>query len=87
MLAKDSVKGQNGDMESSATCAAEAAASLVVVTMTNHNGFRDRIAGGDVGLLVVENDMDGIAAEMPTLLNDPATRQRAAPVAHASSRA
>ena len=58
------MKGQNGDMESSATCAAEAAASLVPITMTNHNGFRERIAGGDVGPLVVENDVDGIAAEM-----------------------
>lgn len=71
VFAQHSVTGRDGDMESFGVSLAEAMASSVPVVTTNHNGFRETIADGKTGLLVEEHDVDGMAAAMLSLLNDP----------------
>lgn len=71
VFAQHSVTGQDGDMESFGVSLAEAMASSVPVVTTNHNGFCETVADGETGLLVEEHDVDGMAAAMLSLLDDP----------------
>jgi glycosyltransferase involved in cell wall biosynthesis len=71
IFAQHSVTAQDGDMESFGISLVEAMASSVPVVTTNHNGFRETVADGETGLLVEEHDVDGMAAAMLSLLNDP----------------
>jgi len=71
VFVQHSVTAPNGDVESFGVSLVEAMASAVPVVTTRHNGFEDTIDDGITGILVPEHDVDGMAAAIAELLDDP----------------
>lgn len=59
-----SVTAANGDSEGTPLAILEAMASGLPVVSTNHGGIPDIVIHGKTGLLVSENDVDGMAQQM-----------------------
>jgi len=58
-------------MESFGISLIEAMASGIPVETTEHNGFSETVIHGETGYLVKEHDVDGMAAIILALLEDP----------------
>lgn len=67
-----SVTGPDGDMEGTPVAILEASAAGLPVIATRHAGIIDVVVEGETGLLVDEHDIDGMAANMCRLLEQPA---------------
>lgn len=71
-----SVVAPNGDMEGTPVAILEASASGLPVVATRHAGIRDAVREGATGYLVDEGDVEGMAAGMLQLAQDPAEAAR-----------
>jgi glycosyltransferase involved in cell wall biosynthesis len=60
-----------GDCEGTPVAVLEAAASGLPVVSTKHGGIKDAVMSGKTGFLVDEGDVDGMAAHMISLVEDP----------------
>jgi glycosyltransferase involved in cell wall biosynthesis len=58
-------------MESFGVSLIESMASSVPVVATDHNGFSETVIHGETGYLVAEHDVEGMAAAILALLDDP----------------
>lgn len=67
-----SVHALNGDREGTPVAVLEAMASGIPVVATRHAGIGDAVEHEREGLLCEERDVDGMAAHMERLSNDPA---------------
>lgn len=63
-----SITAQNGDMEGTPLAILEASGAGIPVISTKHAGIPDVIIDGKTGLLSEEHDVDGMAANMVSLL-------------------
>lgn len=66
-----SVEAPSGDCEGTPLGILEAGASGLPVVATRHAGIPDVVIEGETGFLVNEHDIDGMAAHMLRLLEDP----------------
>lgn len=66
-----SVRAHSGDSEGTPVAVLEAGGAGLPVVATRHAGIRDTVLDGETGLLVDELDVDGMAAHMLRLVNDP----------------
>ena len=66
-----SIRSLDGDSEGSPNSILEAAASGLPVVSTLHAGIRESVIHGKTGFLVEEGDIDGMAAYMKTIANNP----------------
>jgi colanic acid/amylovoran biosynthesis glycosyltransferase len=71
IFVQHSVTAENGDTEGLGVSLLEAMASAVPVVATRHNGFIETVVHGETGFLVEEHDIDGMAAAIDTLLDNP----------------
>jgi len=70
--------GTDGNREGVPNAMLEAMASGIAVVATRHGGIPEAITDGESGLLVDENDAQGLAVATLRLIEDPALRQRIA---------
>lgn len=80
IFVQHSVTAANGDTEGMPIAILEAMASALPVVSTRHSGIPEAVEHNVTGLLVEERDIDGMAAAMAELLDDP-TRAAAMGVA------
>lgn len=66
-----SLEAFDGDREGTPVAILEAGATGLPVVATRHGGIPDVVVEGDTGLLVEEGDVDGMAAAMARLVEDP----------------
>lgn len=66
-----SVEAASGDCEGTPVGILEAGASGLPVVATRHAGIPDVVIDGETGFLVNEHDVDGMAAHMLQLIEDP----------------
>lgn len=66
-----SITADNGDMEGTPVAVLEASLAGLPVISTNHAGIPDVVIDGVTGLLCEEHDVDAMARNMITLINDP----------------
>jgi colanic acid/amylovoran biosynthesis glycosyltransferase len=66
-----SVKATYGDSEGTPVAVLEAGASGLPVVATRHGGMKDAVVHGETGFLVNERDIDGMAAYMLKLAQEP----------------
>ncbi|WP_200387901.1 glycosyltransferase [Thiocapsa imhoffii] len=66
-----SVTGPDGDMEGTPVAVLEAGAAGLPIIATRHAGIADVVVEGETGYLVDEHDVDGMAADMSRLLEQP----------------
>ena len=66
-----SITAENGDAEGTPLSILEASAAGLPVISTFHGGIPDVIEHGKTGLLVKEHDVQGMAKEMISLLENP----------------
>lgn len=71
LFVQHSVTAPDGQAESFGISLIEANASEVPVVSTRSGGIPDTVAEGETALLVEENDVEGMAAAMLSLLRDP----------------
>lgn len=71
LFVQHSVTAQDGGMESFGISLIEAMASGLPVVTTDHNGFSETVIHGETGYLVKEKDVEGMAAVILALLDDP----------------
>jgi glycosyltransferase involved in cell wall biosynthesis len=71
LFVQHSVTANDGDMESFGVSLIESMASSVPVVATDHNGFSETVIHGETGYLVAEHDVEGMAAAILALLDDP----------------
>jgi colanic acid/amylovoran biosynthesis glycosyltransferase len=67
-----SIRAENGDSEGTPVAILEAGAAGLPVVSTRHGGICDAVQEGVTGLLVDEGDMQGMAAAMLRLAQEPA---------------
>lgn len=72
VFAQHSVRASNGDMEGLPVVILEAMSAALPVVATRHSGIPEAVTDGETGLLVEENDVDGMARAMIALLAEPA---------------
>lgn len=72
VLVQHSITAPDGDMEGLPISICEAMATALPVVATRHSGIPEAVAEGETGLLVDECDVDGMAAALGALLDDPA---------------
>lgn len=65
-----SVTADNGDIEGLPVAILEAMAAELPVVSTFHSGIPEAVSHGETGFLVDEGDVDGMAAQVMTLLAD-----------------
>ncbi|MGA8261810.1 MAG: glycosyltransferase [Arenicellales bacterium] len=70
-LVQHSVTAGTGNMEGTPVTVLEAAAAGLPVVATRHAGIPDVVVHGETGLLVDEHDVEGMAANMCTILEQP----------------
>jgi colanic acid/amylovoran biosynthesis glycosyltransferase len=66
-----SLKATYGDSEGTPVAVLEAGASGLPVVATRHGGIKDTVIHGETGFLVDEGDLDGMAAYMLKLAQEP----------------
>lgn len=66
----------NGDVEGMPVAVLEAGASGLAAVATCHGGIGEVVVDGETGFLVDEHDVDGMAARMATLADEPALAAR-----------
>lgn len=66
-----SVESSDGDCEGLPVAILEAMAAGLPVVSTKHSGIPEAVIDGETGLLVPENDVEGMASAMLSLLRDP----------------
>jgi glycosyltransferase involved in cell wall biosynthesis len=71
-----SVEAASGDCEGTPLGILEAGASGLPVVATRHAGIPDVVIEGETGFLVDEHDVDGMAAHMLRLVEEPETAAR-----------
>jgi colanic acid/amylovoran biosynthesis glycosyltransferase len=71
MFVQHSVLAADGDSEGTPVAVLEAGASGLPVVATRHAGIRDVVVEGQTGLLVDEGDVEGMAAGIIQLVQDP----------------
>jgi len=71
-----SITATNGDMEGTPVSLLEASAAGIPVVATRHAGIMDVIIEGETGLLVDEHDVDGMAAQIVKLIENPDLARR-----------
>lgn len=71
-----SLRASSGDSEGTPVAVLEAGAAGVPVVSTRHAGIADVVIHGSTGLLVDEGDVEGMAAHMITLAQDPVLATR-----------
>ena len=71
-----SVEAASGDCEGTPLGILEAGASGLPVVATRHAGIPDVVIEGETGFLIDEHDVDGMAAHMLRLLEEPETAAR-----------
>jgi colanic acid/amylovoran biosynthesis glycosyltransferase len=71
VFVQHSVTAPNGDAEGLPVAILEAMTSALPVVATRHSGIPEVVVHGATGLLVDENDVDGMAVAMSQLLSDP----------------
>ena len=71
IYAQHSVTTEDGQTEAFGIAPLEAGACGLPVVATRSGGITETVADGETGLLVEEHDVDGMAAAMLSLLNDP----------------
>jgi colanic acid/amylovoran biosynthesis glycosyltransferase len=69
-----SITGSDGRTEGQGLALQEAQASGLPVIATIHNGFPENIENGETGLLVPENDADGLSECILSLIKNPELR-------------
>ncbi len=70
--------GADGNREGVPNAMLEAMATGIPVVATRHGGIPEAITDGESGLLVDENDAEGLAAATLRIIEEPALRQRIA---------
>jgi len=70
-FAQHSVMPSYGDAEGTPNTILEAGAAALPVVSTRHAGIKDVVVENETGLLVDEFDVEGMAQQMATLLNNP----------------
>lgn len=83
LFVQHSVTATSGDTEGLPVAVLEAMASALPVVSTRHSGIPEAVDDDVTGLLVDEHDVDGMAAAIATLLDDP---ERAAAMGAAGRR-
>jgi glycosyltransferase involved in cell wall biosynthesis len=76
VLLAPSVVDRHGNRESGLIVVKEASACAAVPVGTRHGGIPEIIDDGRTGFLVAERDVDGMAARLGQLADEPALRQR-----------
>jgi len=71
LFVQHSVRAPDGDMEGLPVSILEAMAAALPVVATRHSGIPEAVLDGETGLLVAEQDIDGMAAAMIALLTQP----------------
>ncbi len=71
-----SITAANGDMEGTPVSVLEASAAGIPVIATFHAGIPDVINDGETGLLVHEHDVNGMATQIITLIENPNLAKR-----------
>jgi glycosyltransferase involved in cell wall biosynthesis len=71
-----SVVAASGDSEGTPVAVLEAGASGLPVLATRHAGIPDVVVAGETGMLVDEQDVQGMSAHMTMMLRDPALAGR-----------
>lgn len=72
LFVQHSVTAPDGDTEGLPVVILEAMSAALPVVSTRHSGIPEAVEDGVTGLLVDEHDIDGMAAAMAQLLDDPA---------------
>lgn len=83
VFVQHSVTDARGKIEGFPTAIAEAMASALPVVSTRHSGIPEHVRDGVSGLLVAEGDVEGMAAAIARLLDDPAGAARMGAVGRA----
>jgi glycosyltransferase involved in cell wall biosynthesis len=65
----------SGEQEGTPTVICEGSAARLPIVATRHAGIPEQIVPGETGLLADERDVDGLAAHLVTLAEDPAMRE------------
>jgi colanic acid/amylovoran biosynthesis glycosyltransferase len=76
MFVQHSVQAVHGDSEGTPVAILEAGASGLPVVATRHAGIRDVVVEGQTGLLADEGDVEGMAANIIQLAQDPVLAAR-----------
>lgn len=71
-----SIRASDGDCEGTPVAVLEASASGVPVIATRHGGIEDVVIDGATGMLVREKDVNGMAAAMMKIIDDPSLAAR-----------
>jgi len=71
LFVQHSVRAPDGDMEGLPVSILEAMAAALPVVATRHSGIPEAVLDGETGLLVAEQDVDGMAAAIIGLLTEP----------------
>jgi glycosyltransferase involved in cell wall biosynthesis len=71
LFVQHSLTAPNGDTEGLPVTILEAMASALPVVSTWHSGIPEAVRNGITGLLVEERDVEGMAASMATVLDNP----------------
>ena len=75
IFVQHSVTAANGDVEGLPVAILEAMAAQLPVVSTQHSGIPEAVADGKTGFLVAEGDVEGMAAQIMALLDDPEMAQ------------
>ena len=76
LLAVPSLTARDGDSEGLPTVICEAAATGLPVVASIHSGIPEAVIDRKTGVMVLEGDVDGLAAAIAALLRNPRLRER-----------